>query len=988
MFQKYYENIKAEFASQNENSEHTFRTYLQNFLIEFEKEYSRRNLLIKHEPLNVGNYGRPDFKITTNYHLTIGLIETKKIGENLKGLLRSDQIYKYSQLSDNIILTDYLDFYLVRKGEVVKRASIFSEFDLPKKKFKVEKSNIEQINELLLEFFSSEPDTITKVDDLAEKLAQKATYLREFSNINLSEYSYDSINKLYAMYEVFRDSLLPTLETDYFADIYAQTITYGLFLGGLNCNSTKDELNRYTAFSLMPNSFPLIKELFHNLDDFPKEVVWAIDEILAILKVTDYVAIKHEFADYRNREMGFHDPFIYFYEDFLKKYDKTQRELRGVYYTPEAVVSYIVRSIEEVLKDTFDMPDGFVNEKVTVLDFACGTGTFLLNVFKQALESSYRYGDKSLVNKILNERLINRFYGFELMLAPYVVAHLKITEFLKEEGYELWDGKRLSIYLTNTLSNNEPKPFAFMPHLTMEGREANRIKNEDVLVVVGNPPYSVSSQNKTGFISEDKLNLYKTAVKSEKNIQPLSDDYIKFIRFAHWKMEKLDKGVIGIITNNSFLDGLIHRGMREELLKEFDEIYIVNLHGNSRIGEKSADGSKDENIFEIMQGVSISIFVKKDKKKNKKCKVFYKDLFGVKQAKYDYLWAHSIKNTDWTELNPEAGNFFFTIKDYTNFTFYSKFYNLSSIFNKKNMGIASGKDIEFVKLKNNQYEKKYLQDVKPYFYRPFDNRYILYDKKLLQRARFGLMQHILKGNIVLSTGRFLRRKDTNKFMLYEHLICRHSINDMTYAFPLYIYQENGNTDENGNGYLFKDAGKKDNFTKEFRKYLKDKYAEKYTPEQILGYIYAILHSKIYREKYIEFLKIDFPRIPFVDNSETFEKLSVIGWELIQHHLLNIKTKRGIAQLSGEGDNYSVEKVDRIDGKVYINKDRYFDGISDEIWNFYIGGYQVLDKWLKERKKHEITLDTEDILHFINIVDVIDFTINTMVEIDSLVEDWI
>ena len=987
MFQNYYDNIKAEYISQNENSEHTFRTYLQNFLIEFEKEYSCRNMLIKHEPLKVGNYGRPDFKITTNYHLTIGLIETKKIGENLKGLLKSDQIHKYSQLSENIILTDYLDFYLIRKGEVVKHAFIFSEFDLPKKKFKVEKSNIEQLKELLIEFFSSEPDTITKVDDLAEKLAQKATYLREFSKINLSEYSYNVTNKLYAMYEVFRDTLLPTLETDYFSDIYAQTITYGLFLGGLNCNSAKDELNRYTAFSLMPNSFPLIKELFHNLDDFPKEIVWAIDEILAILKVTDYSAIKHEFAEYRNREQGFHDPFIYFYEDFLKKYDKTQRELRGVYYTPEPVVSYIVRSIEEVLKDTFGMPEGYVNDKVTVLDFACGTGTFLLNVFKQALESSYRYGDKNLVNKLLNERLINRFYGFELLVAPYVVAHLKISEYLKEQGYNLMEGNRLSIYLTNTLSNNEPKPFAFMPHLSMEGREANRIKNENVLVVVGNPPYSVSSQNKTGFISEDKLNLYKTAVKSEKNIQPLSDDYIKFIRFAHWKMEKLEKGVVGIITNNSFLDGLIHRGMREELLKEFDEIYIVNLHGNSRIGEKSADGSKDENVFEIMQGVAISIFVKKDKNKNKKCKVFYKDLYGVKQSKYDYLWAHSTKNTDWTELNPETENFFFTIKDFKHIETYNLGYKIDEIFNLYSSGVKTHNDKENISF------KKFNSELNNFYnYRPFDIRYINYDLKKIVRHRYKIIQHIInKENIYLISCR--NQKFNTLGFISSHISDIRNFSNpgsigTDYLFPLYIYQENGNTDENGNGYLFKEAGKKDNFTKEFRNFVKEKYSKKYTPEQILGYIYAILHSKIYREKYIEFLKIDFPRIPFVDSSDTFEKLSDIGWELIQQHLLNRKTNRGIAKLSGNRNNYLVEKVDRIDGKVYINEDRYFDGISDEIWNFYIGGYQVLDKWLKERKKHEITLETEDILHFLNIVDVIDYTIETMAEIDSLVEEWI
>lgn len=1045
MFQNYYENIKLEYENVNENSEHTFRTYFQNFLIDFEKQFSKRDLLIKHEPLNVGNYGRPDFKITTNYLLTIGLIETKKIGDNLIDILKSDQIIKYSELSENIILTDYLNFYLLKNGEVVRYVNLFTEFDLSKKKFKVSESNISQLTNLLIEFFSAEPETIVTVDDLAKKLSHKAIFLREFSKENLATYKESSTNRLYAMYEVFRDTLLPSLETDYFSDIYAQTITYGLFLGGLNCNSTKDELNRYTAYSLMPNSFSLIKELFHNLDDFPKEVVWALDEILTILKVTDYAAIKHEFAEYRNKEKGFRDPFIYFYEDFLKQYDKTQRELRGVYYTPESVVSYIIRSIEEILKDTFGLKEGYINDRVTVLDFACGTGTFLLNVFKQALEKANIYGDKSFISKLLNDKLIKRFYGFELMVAPYVVAHLKISEFLKEQGCEIFEGNRLSVYLTNTLSNNEPKPFPFMPHLSFESKEANRKKNEDVLVVVGNPPYSGHSANKGALIDDFVKDYFISDGKplKERNPKWLNDDYVKFIRFAQWKMSKLEQGVVGIITNHSYLDNPTFRGMRESLLNSFNEIYIIDLHGNSKKLEKSPDGSPDQNVFEIQQGVSIAIFVKTELKP-KNCKIFYKDIYGNKEAKKSYLDSIVKSTTDWEEIYPDKPYYLFKPQNKKLRKQYNKLLSINDIFDKSSVGVVTARDNftidfnkeklwkridEFRNLKIDDYDIRRLfnlkdnskfklsesrkninsYDIKTYNskfsqinYRPFDIRFIYYDDNVIERMRKDIMVNLQQDNIALISSRIV------KYQYFAQCFISKYINDAShlatntasssYCFPLYILK-------NGVEKIFFGVSepkatyddtqedklhKVENFKPEFRKFLNKKYPvlKDYSPEEILGYIYAILHSNKYRNKYLEFLKIDFPRIPFFDSYQVFEELSEIGWKLIQYHLQNENPKTYLCRFLGDSDNFKVEKVERKDGKVWINKDRYFEGISDEVWNFYIGGYQVLDKWLKERKKYKLELDTDDVLHFINIVDILDYTIKTMGKIDLILDDLI
>ncbi|MDQ1265155.1 MAG: methyltransferase, partial [Bacteroidota bacterium] len=470
MFNKYFKSIQELYLADKESSEFSFRTPLEILLNSFINDM-KRNIFVKHEPAKQQHKGRPDFKVTTKEQLTIGLIETKKIGEDLQKILNSKQLDNYKKFSDNIIVTDYLQFYLIKKGEPVKDTTLFAEYNLLNKRFKIEKSRIDELTKLFNLFFETEPETIYKTQELASKLSEKARFLKEFCETELINDTDD--NRLIGLYRAFEATIMPKLNKRYFADIYAQTLTYGLFLAALNCEEPEKQLNHKTAFDLLPNTFPLIKELFHNLEIFPSEIVWAIDEILTILKVTDYTAIKKEFADYRQKEQGFNDPFIFFYEDFLKHYDKKQRELRGVYYTPEPVVSFIVRSIEIILKETFGINDGFINKDVTLLDFATGTGTFLLNSFKLALEQARKIGDRETVNKILNEQIIKNFFGFELLVAPYVVAHLKISEFLKEEGYTIDEGNRLNIYLTNTLTNKEPEPFPIMPNLSKEGREAN-----------------------------------------------------------------------------------------------------------------------------------------------------------------------------------------------------------------------------------------------------------------------------------------------------------------------------------------------------------------------------------------------------------------------------------------------------------------------------------------------------------------------------------
>ena len=1004
IFNKYYHNIKDLYNSDRESTEHTFRTAFENFLNSYCTSKIDRSLNIRHEPKQQGDMGRPDFKTSNDQQLTIGLIETKKIKTDLDNALNTKQLENYKNISDNLILTDYLRFILIKKGEILSDV-LFIEFDwITNKKKRIEQDRIKELDQLLSLFFSSEPDTIYKTDDLAVKLSEKALSLKKYCYNEMLREKEES-NLLHGLYDAFRDTLLPSLSPEYFSDIYAQTLTYGLFLASLNCDEPKSQLTKATAHSLLPNSFILIKELFHSLDDFPVEIVWSIDEIITILKVTDFSAIKKEFNEYRKKDNDFNDPFIYFYEDFLKYYDKEQREIRGVYYTPESVVSFIVRSIENILKRTFNLNDGFINEKVTLLDFATGTGTFLLNCFDRAIDEALRITDKESVNKLINEHLINNFYGFELLVAPYVVAHLKISEYLKERGFSLDTDKRLSIYLTNTLSNKEPKPFAFMPHLSKEGKKANEIKNKDILVILGNPPYSVSSSNKIGFIAEEKMGKYKDSIKTERNIQPISDDYIKFIRFAHWKMESVDKGIVGVITNNSFVDGLIHRKMRYELLKEFDEIYILNLHGNSRIGEKCPDGSKDENIFDIMQGVAISIFVKKNKNSKKLADVFYSDLYGIRKAKKDFLSNNDISrlftkkkanNTPcWEKLEPQEEYYFFSPKDFSSKKDYEKGFRIDKIFKLYSSGIKTHNDdnlISFNKFKDNN---------KKYCYRPFDIRNIDYDLKKVARHRISVMQHILNDNISIGVVRQVNRDPWNHVFVFDVLadICSISIKTRESAFimPLYLYNGNNhNQDKISNmilepslPYLRDDELERmPNFTKEFESFIKNRYKTKFTPEEIFGYIYAVLHSPTYRTKYIEFLKIDFPRIPFAKDENLFRRLSETGSELMEHHLMKKTYSNNIVRFDGSGNDYHIKKIEYENGRVSINDKRYFEVIPKETWEFHIGSYQVLEKWLKERKRHRIELSSGDIIHFLKIANVLDHTIKTMSFIDDMTKDWI
>lgn len=729
------------------------------------------------------------------------------------------------------------------------------------------------------------------------------------------------------------------------------------------------------------------------------------------------------------------DPMIHFYEDFLSAYNPALRKSKGVWYTPQPVVRFIVRAVNDILKRDFQLPMGLadyskiehevVNDhwgekdkksektikkslhRVQILDPATGTGTFLAEVVRHI------YGNfqdmQGMWQSYVEEHLLPRLHGFELLMASYAVAHLKLDMQLRSMGYDSAKSqKRLGVYLTNSLEECDPDTGTLWSQwLSNEAREANFIKRDcPVMVMVGNPPYSISSSNKgkwiTRLVDDYKQNL------NERNIQPLSDDYIKFIRLGQHYVENNGQGILAYISNNSFIDGIIHREMRHQLLLAFDDIYIVNLHGNTRKKEVAPDGGKDENVFDIMQGVSINIFVRKPEHQNGSLgRVFYKDLYGRRESKYEYLDAHSIVDSiDWEEISIAEPNYFFVPKDFVLQDEYNKGIKINDLFKKNKNGIETGKDDFFVRYNANEIEshinKAFIDKdstiLKYNFrntqsfrlldtflrssynrlcclqiaYRPFDIRSVYYDTQLMRRSSPEIMPHMLRDNIAITVCKQQSTFDFQHILASKYIVERCYVSSQTketgYVFPLYLYTTAIDETEE----------KTPNLNREEWQKFNDAVGRNVTPEELLHYIYGVLHSPSYRERYKEFLKIDFPRIPLPVNDDEFKRYAGYGSQLIDLHLMKNTSSWQIATTFPEAGNCEVTEIRYADERVYINKKQYFGNVSATAWNAYIGGYQPAQKWLKDRKSRALTFD--DIRHYMHIIHALSETERIMTEI--------
>jgi len=1053
IFQDYIKELQKQKI--NEITEHSHRAALQILFNSIANEISTQETNILHEPKRQGKNGSPDFMISTKEGI-IGYVENKKITQNLNETILSEQIEKYKKLSDNLLITNYVEFAWL-KGEEIFREKLCQPADLQNKSFKLSSDNEKKVYDLIKKFLTQTPQGIADIETLAQALAERAKYLFVilYDYLIEQEQNEDLQDEIWGTYKAFVETVYEDLTVEGFTDTFAQTLTYGLFLAKLNITDNK-QINLYDIEKQIPNTFPLIKKIVSLLKNIQKEryrkALWIVEEILSIINNIDSKAIQ-ESLSFTNRKKKtdeeYKDPYIYFYEHFLSEYNPKLRKSRGVYYTPHSVVRFIISAIDDILKDKqlFGIKNGIADyEKVNFLDFATGTGTFLLEILEQL--NDHKPFNKPEGNNLIKKHIKN-IYGFEFLIAPYVIAHLKITQYLKENGFDIQD--RLNIYLTNTLEDKEPQKTLFVPELSEEGKLAQKVKrNEKILVITGNPPYSGHSLNaSSGIRLETKIyksgkqrevkkkfdtwigKLVKDYYKidnisiNETNSKWLQDDYVKFIRFAQFKIEQTGEGVVAIITNHAFLDNPTFRGMRYNLMQSFDQIYIIDLHGNSRKLEKTPEGKKDENVFDIQQGVCISILIKK-KGLEKKIKIA--DFWGKRDFKNKLLYETGWFNVNWDVLQPSEPFYLFTKQNLEYRKLYNSWLSVKDIFIKNSLGIFTHRDnflIDFnetnLNIRLNKFKelktineakeqfglkstrdwdlqkainnfKKQKNEIFNYQYRPFDFRKICYNQVMYDRgcSRYNLMESFInknKNNIALNTSRMTQRQDSFKDVLISNnLTDAHYCTGGNYVFPLYVYQIEIDKKTKKQKEI-----KLVNFQDSFKQFLTEKYKNKFNPEQILSYIYGVLHSPTYREKYVDFLKIDFPKIPFCDNSEDFEKISDLGAELIKAHLMEEIPENEIAEnYDGEVGKDKVEKVEFQEvenvGRIYINKTNYFEPIPEEIFEFQIGGYKVIDKFLKDRKGRDLQI--EEIEQVKNIAKTLYFTIQQMNKLNKITETWI
>ncbi|MFH1196066.1 MAG: type ISP restriction/modification enzyme [bacterium] len=1039
MIDNYLKKLSEQYAS-GDSREESFYDSLKQLIVEH-SETKRKKIHVTILPKKT-DAGNPDFKISDNHNRVIGYIEAKTIGADLDKFEHTDQLQRYINTFPNVILTNFTDFRLYRDGKFVDKVFIARSMIIKKLETVPPSENVSEFFELLERFLSYSIPKSFNAKSLAVELAKRTRFLKDQV---IAEELRSGDKNLIGFHAAFKEFLIAGIDEEEFADLYSQTITYGLFAARLRADKA---FNRRLAFDFIPKTIGILRDIFRFISgtDLPEQMQSIVDDISDVLDVAD---TKKILEDYFVQGKG-SDPVLHFYETFLEIYDPVTREKRGVYYTPEPVVSFIVRSLHIILKEKFGMTDGLANSGVTLLDPAGGTLSFLAEAIKIAVKELEERIGKGIIPPLIKEHILENYYAFELMMAPYAIGHMKMSFLLEELGYKMNDTERVKYYLTNTLDMEEleESKFPTMSSLSHESHAAGIVKREEpILVILGNPPYSINSANTGEWISKEIRTYYEVDGEplGERNPKALQDDYVKFIRFAQWKIDKAGSGVLGFITNHSYLDNPTFRGMRKSLMNSFDEIHILDLHGNSLKKEKSPDGSKDENVFDIQQGVAIALFIK-ESRDHKINKVFHHELFGLREKKYSWLEKNDYHAKQFKQVYPAVPWYLFKKGSAKKLNYYQQWISLPDIFPINSTGIKTHRDdfvIAFEKkeligrlnqLKAAMYDDDFLKkqykledngdwnfhDARERFfkdgdwkeriidvhYKPFDFRKIFFADYMINRPRFEVMKHVLKKNISLC---FMRQYSGND--MYSHALVSDFIVDNRIFFsskgtvqfaPLYIYLDE--TPKRKGTFtqliMFEPEisyqAMRPNINPEVIEMLEKQYkmpfhfpvdkekTKGFCPEDIFYYIYAVLYSNLYRTKFIDFLRIDFPRIPFTKDFKLFIKLAKIGQRLAELHLLKsnelIKTKTKFPIVSSN----KVEKPKFENDTVWINSEQYFTKISEEVWHFQVGGYHVCDKWLKDRKGRLLTKEEIDI--YCKIVTSLSLTIEIQKEIDKFISD--
>jgi hypothetical protein len=1105
-------------------TEHTHRPALKTLI-----ESLAPGVTATNEPKHV-ECGAPDFAVwraASHGPMTVGYAEAKDIGTNLDEVEKSEQMRRYLPALPNLVLTDYLEFRWYVHGE--RRESALLARVAKGGKLVPEKGGAEGVGSLLAAFLRQKPGEIDSPKELALRMARLTHLVRDVIVEAFEKRSASST--LLSLHRAFEAALIPDLPVPEFADMFAQTLAYGLFAARCNHKGPSGSFRRFGAAREIPKTNPFLRQLFDAitgaaLDDEP--YARFVDDLAQLLAVTDVDAVLEDFGRRGARE----DPVVHFYETFLAAYDPTLREARGVYYTPEPVVWYIVRSADTLLKSRFGCSGGLADTRtvhyereqtdngrarkvqasspqVLILDPACGTGTFLYAVVDQVRAEFIRQGNAGMWSGYVREHLLPRLFGFELLMAPYAVAHLKLGMQLAgldltpaqraTWSYDFSGHERLGIYLTNTLEQAFKKSELVLGQfIAEEGNAAAEVKRElPIMVVLGNPPYSGHSFNRSSV--ERTVKRGKRVVKvrektfighlieeykyvdgtplGERNPKWLQNDYVKFLRFGQWRVEKTGAGILAFITDNSYLDNPTFRGMRRHLMKGFTEIYLLNLHGNSRKKEKCPDGSEDKNVFDIQQGVAISVFLKAPGAESQTAKVYYADLWGPRDVyedrdgkrelvggKYHWLWHNEVATTAWTSVEPRPPLYLFVPQAAGLREEYERGWKVTDMMPVNVLGFQTHRDhfaIDFDEsalrgrigdLRGTEYsdeelrsryrlvdnrdwqlasardrlraEKEWERHFLRCVYRPFDQRWCYFSTGAMDYPRRELLLHVAgRANLCLNTVR------QTKMDSWQHAVVSNAptpalfveLKDGSNAFPLYLYGGDPK------GTLFEPhvsvgaGARRANLSREFIGQLSERQkmsfvadgtgdlTSSFGPEDVFHYAYAVLNSPTYRARYKDFLKTDFPRLPATSDKGLFRALCAEGAKLVALHLLQSPAlerpctrypvagpnavESGYPKYRAPGEQEPGSGVALRTGRVYISagdpvagvKAQYFENIPPEVWKFCVGGYQVCEQWLKDRRGRSLSYD--DLTHYQKVLAALKETIRLTAEIDGLIPRW-
>lgn len=931
-----------------------------------------------------------DLQIRDGEQGIVGYVEAKLPRTDLDRVEDSEQVKRYRRTFPNLLLTDFYQIRLFRRGARVGVAQI----DGPRGE--------EDLLDLVADFLAFRAPCSLSSAALASALAGRARVLAaRIAERVEREQRGGEVSRLSGFFQAFRQYLLSRLDVREFADLYAQTIAYGLLAA--RWQMTRGAFDRGRALEEIPLSSGILHDVFQYIASgkIPPEVDWIVDDLVDLLRPASLPDFGRSDTSAWSERHGT-DPVLHFYETFLRCYDPDLRKRRGVFYTPLPVVSYIVRSVDHLLRHRLGRPLGLADAGVRLLDPAAGTMTFVAEACRWAAWTWKQERGTAAVASFVREHLLPHFFGFELMMAPYAIGHFQMSLSLAALGARPGDDERVRLYLTDALRREETPQthLPFVDALAHESQEADRIKHDErICVVLGNPPWAGHSANPDSHYGSDEEYLRVNGEPlRERNLKWLRDDYVKFLRFAQWKIEQNGEGIVGFVTNHGWLDGTTFRGMRRSLLQTFDEVYVLDLHGNRRRREERPDGSgPDANVFGIEQGVAIVLLVKKAGLAHR---VLRADLYGNRAHKLRWLACRDVASTSWIEVEPQGPAWLFVRGDAEIEAEYRRGLPLPQIFDIFSAGLITGRDalvtdvdrqrllqrvrdfrraltlreaddrrgvvtawrLSDDRLRRARENTSWEEQLTTFLVRPFDIRHLFAAEWALERPREAVLRHLRQGNNLALVVPRQHKEETGA--LVTNQLAGHkavSAHDINYVFPLWREPAGALAGE-----------RTSNLTPQVDCLLGDLYGETPAPGEVLEYVYAVLWAPSYRKRYAELLRRDFPRIQFPPERDTFDRLAVLGAELIELHLLrDPRLADSPVYFLGDGErSLAMERRARVyrpeEKRVLLDGESLcFDGIEIPLWHFRIGGYQVLDRWLAARAGRR--LGGEEIEHFRKIV---------------------